>query len=841
MEARLQRKAVYACVRAICAALALFASFFLSVGAQAEADGMLRVKLARLGAPSEITLRADCDYHMADEPSLRIASGTDATLSAEGDHLVLAVEGRSLALGNSVRLMRDGSGTQGLTFVSPALSNRFCGDLYLAASGGVITGVLRIYVEDYLYGAVGCEMAPSSGLEALKAQAIVARNCALRQKSARGGSGYDLSDSGEALSFRGYNAAAEYADAIRAVDETRGQVLCFDDCPAICYFCDSNGGQTESSANAFGESLPYSVVMDDPYDFAGAGVKKTASLRRDATDLAPRLRETLFKGVAEQLSKQGLGVDPSDIAITAIEDIACASPRFAEPSRLYRALDFMLSVSVRNGSGETSEARMTVRVPTYGGVEDWYDLDINDADNETVWVSHTDRAFEIAFRRSGDGVGMSRRGAQAMAKKGLSCETILDYYYPGTQIRTVELRDSAQDAASSGIGSAQPIASARLSQKSRLYESPDNASPSLNTLPAGATVEVYAVRGEWAAVGSGDLYGYTHAEALTSFALVGVTAAQVRNETFAQISAGPVEVLQLPVETATALETLAGGAPVRLNAYTDAWALVTTASGVEGFIPRSALTLQADDPEARTGRIVAAQDDLYGLLTEDAGLYVNADDSIVPGSTLEKGRYVRILAYNNVWAYVRTADDRSGYVKLNCLSAVRHTPPRQDKSTGDGGITVVEGERFLYVAADALTLYRSHSEDSEVLATLNRGDRVQLGAYNQRWACVRIDGVTGYALLSGLTETAPEGAADDGPGPDGGEITFVKGELYASVIPDDAPLYPSRSDGDEPIARLKAGTRVRVGAYNSLWACVRVDGVTGFMRVEALELIAESE
>ena len=170
----------------------------------------------------------------------------------------------------------------------------------------MITTVLRIYVEDYLYGVVGYEMAPNSGLEALKAQAIVARNYALRQKAARAGAAYDLIDSGDALSYRGYNGAAEYADVLRAVDETRGQVLYFEGSPATCYFCDSNGGQIESAANAFGASLPYSVVRDDPYDLEGSGAKKTASIRKDARELAPGLAGAAGRALAEQLKELGL-------------------------------------------------------------------------------------------------------------------------------------------------------------------------------------------------------------------------------------------------------------------------------------------------------------------------------------------------------------------------------------------------------------------------------------------------------------------------------------------------------------------------------------------------------
>lgn len=828
MRAATQRRIFNACARILCVALALFV--LPLAAAHGGSSGMLRIKLARLGSPASVTMQANCDYTLAADPAVRIPSGSEMTFSANGGNLTLTVGGRSVGLGASARLRRVGAGTTGVTFLSPALSNRFCGDLILSASGGTVSAILRIYIENYLYGVVGNEMPPSSDIEALKAQAIVSRNYALQRKSARNGSDYDLSDSGDGMSFRGYSDAPEYSAVQKAVDETRGQIACYGDSPATCYFCDSNGGQTESSANAFDAALPYSQVADDPHDLEGGGVQKTATLRRDAQELDGRLRAALDAGVVDALRQQGLS--PEGARIDAIEAIQPVDPRYETPSRLYRALDFTLSVTTR----DAVTARATVRVPTYGALEQWYDLGINDDDNETVWISQGVQGFEISFRRKGSGVGMSQRGAIAMARKGLSCETILGYYYPGVKLRRETLSDDAQEStanAAQGVSNTQPIASARLKQKTRLYESADASGPARTTLPAGAGVTVYAVRGEWAAITSGKLTGFIHTDTLTAFSLADATVAQVPGETYARINGSKVNVLQLPVKSALAIDTLDGGTPVRLNAYTDKWALIATASGVEGFIPRTALTLQAGAATENAGEIVAAQDNLLGLLTERAGLYVNMDDSVDPQRLLEKDAQVRILAYNGAWAQVRTSDGATGFVKLASLSAVQQVSAIASEVPDGGEITVVRERRYLYVSADTLSLFESYSTETDILATLNAGEKVRLGAYNDKWACVRARGITGFALRSGLSEEPPKAAAD---AIEGGRIITVKGERYAAVIADSASLYPSWSESDAPITQLKKGSRVQIGAYNGAWACVNAEGVMGFMRIDALEL-----
>ena len=111
---------------------------------------------------------------------------------------------------------------------------------------------------------------------------------------------------------------------------------------------------------------------------------------------------------------------------------------------------------------------------------------------------------------------------------------------------------------------------------------------------------------------------------------------------------------------------------------------------------------------------------------------------------------------------------------------------------------------------------------------------VRLGAYNEKWACVRAHGTIGFVLRSGLSETPPKAAES---AIEGGRITTVKGKRYATVTSESAPLYPSWSEADTPITRLERGARVQIGAYNGAWACVNADGVMGFMRIDRKSVV----
>ena len=228
--------------------------------ALAASDGMVRVRLTRLGTRKSLSFTTSCAYYVNGNTAHAIPSGAQATVELAGGELYLTVNGARTVLGASCTLARAQRGNVGLRFTSPSYSGIYAGDLLLSISGGAIVPVLRIYIEDYLYGVVGYEMSNSWPLEALKAQAVAARNYALRCMATRNSNAWHMVDTATDQVYRGYTAA--YARVIQAVDETRGMALYAGSSLASCYYSASNGGQTESTRNVWGGSLAYSTVKD---------------------------------------------------------------------------------------------------------------------------------------------------------------------------------------------------------------------------------------------------------------------------------------------------------------------------------------------------------------------------------------------------------------------------------------------------------------------------------------------------------------------------------------------------------------------------------------------------
>lgn len=818
----------------VCALILALAFVFAcagALGAHAETDGMIRVKLTRLGAPKTLRLTANCDYYLASDPDVRIHSGDTVTVSALEGKLSLSGDGKTVTLGETARFMRAEPGNRGIKFIQPELSNRFCGDLGLSASGGVITAILNIYIENYLYGVVGYAMPPSAGIEALKAEAVAARTHALYRKSTRSSALYDVTDIGEQV-FKGYSESGDYADVLRAVDETRGGVLYSDGSLIPCEVCASNGGQTESSRNAGGPELDYTTVKDDPYDFESqTAVVRTARISRDLSDANGELYNALIDAVRAQLEARNLSDAVESFRLVSIENITACESRFPAPSRLYKSLTFKLNVTGVGVDGTEKTGTISVGIPTYGGFETWYDLSINPEDNETVWVTEDERSFAVSFRRQGSGMGMSQRGAQVMAEKGMRFPAILSFYYPGVEGRQLSLNDTTRDSDGQAIASTRDIiATARLSTRTDLLDDSVEGSASTATVAAGAVVDIYGVEGEWAAVGSSGKFGYIKVGCLESFALTGAAVNHPDEATYGRVTT-ETPVLVMPDSGAETLGHLAENDTTRLHAWNDQWAMVKW-NGQSAFIAMTDVEIvkpgeaaEEPVPTADPETFVDAEGTLNARLKQDAPLFETANELSSTVESLKQGETVQVLAYNRDWARVRTHKGKEGYLRQESIAAVTE----KDASSGiEGGeVHRVKGKKFMFVTSGCARVYATWSQDAEVVETLYYGERKRVGAYNSLWACVRVNGENAFIRMEDLSDAMP-------PVLEGGQLNRTQRKIEATVR-QDAEVFESASTGAATLAQLTKGQRVTVAAYNGLWAVVRTEDITGYVQLQHLE------
>lgn len=125
------------------------------------------------------------------------------------------------------------------------------------------SSTVTIDIEEYLRGVIPAEIGNAS-IEACRAQAVASRTFALI-KHKKGSKITDKSSSDQA--FRISKATSAYSNALQAIEDTKGQVLYYNNqLITTCSYSNSNGGRVKSSKEVWGGERAWLVSKPDPYD-----------------------------------------------------------------------------------------------------------------------------------------------------------------------------------------------------------------------------------------------------------------------------------------------------------------------------------------------------------------------------------------------------------------------------------------------------------------------------------------------------------------------------------------------------------------------------------------------
>jgi stage II sporulation protein D len=150
---------------------------------------------------------------------------------------------------------------------------------FAASTGNRLTVVNYLSAEAYLYGVIDAEMGYKSPLEALKAQAVVARSFAAGNAGLHGDDGFDLCTTTHCQVYRGYGG--EHAETNAAVDGTAGIKLYHQGQAASGYYFKNSGGHTQNSEDVWNGKEAYLRGVRDEYapEYAWSWTASTRELR----------------------------------------------------------------------------------------------------------------------------------------------------------------------------------------------------------------------------------------------------------------------------------------------------------------------------------------------------------------------------------------------------------------------------------------------------------------------------------------------------------------------------------------------------------------------------------
>lgn len=275
----------------------------------------------------------------------------------------------------------------------------YLGTMSFKISGSKILPINSIGVEDYLKGVVGYEMSNSYPLEALKAQAVAARNYALFNLGKHKSKEYDLCDTIDCQVYRGYNS--NYQNVIRAVDETKGILLLHNEKLVAGYFASSNGGYTENSENVWSSAVPYLRAYKDDFDnqnwpFGDMVLK--------ANEIETTLKSKGYLSGTDKFVK---------IDLATIKKYT--SGRVSNIDVVYKT----------SGGSEKRKSLTKERARTFLSLPSaMYSVTYNEKDNTYIFSG----------KGYGHGLGMSQIGARNRANAGHKYDSILTFYYKNSYI-----------------------------------------------------------------------------------------------------------------------------------------------------------------------------------------------------------------------------------------------------------------------------------------------------------------------------------------------------------------------------------------------------------------------
>lgn len=299
-------------------------------------------------------------------------------------------------------LMVNGSFLRRLTVTAPVYvrvnGRKYRGsvDIYPAEKGLLVVNDLPL--EDYLAGLINCEISSQWPMEAIKAQAVVARTYAIYQRDTRKNSTYDLEST---VLDQVYNGCEiEDSRAVRGVRETAGEVLTYNNSIIQAFYHSNCGGHTESSENVWGYPLPYLQGIDCSYCL------KSPSARWEQAISLDRI-ESLLKSNGFQ--------------VAGLMDI-----KTGRRNRSGRVVDLLLT-----------SAKGSLPIPAVG-FRKAIGYSLIRSTNFDVRASGGEAVFSgIGY---GHGVGLCQWGAKQRANDGFDYREILVYYYPGTKLENFQNR-----------------------------------------------------------------------------------------------------------------------------------------------------------------------------------------------------------------------------------------------------------------------------------------------------------------------------------------------------------------------------------------------------------------
>ena len=266
--------------------------------------------------------------------------------------------------------------------------------------------VEEVAIDTYLVNVVSAEMPADFEIEALKAQAVVARTYTIYKIQNKKHDNADICDDSACCQawVSKEERFARWEESVResnwqkieqAVNETKGKIITYEGKPINAFFHSNSGGKTEIPVNVWGGTgYPYLQVVET-----------------SGEDNYTQYNSEVVLSNEELLEK--LKVNYSDISIDFNNNDDLKILEYTDSGRV-KTVKF----GNHNLSGTETRSLLGLRSTNFEIIKE----------NENI---------KFSVNGYGHGVGMSQTGANTLAKEGKSYEDIINHFYMGVVIQYV--------------------------------------------------------------------------------------------------------------------------------------------------------------------------------------------------------------------------------------------------------------------------------------------------------------------------------------------------------------------------------------------------------------------
>ena len=266
--------------------------------------------------------------------------------------------------------------------------------------------VEEVSIDDYLYNVVSAEMPADYEVEALKAQAVVARTYTIYKINNKKHENADICDDSTCCQawiskedrlerWEESKRESSWQKICDCVNQTKGKIITYNNEPINAFFHSNSGGTTETPVNVWGGTgYPY--------------LQTVATSGEDSyTQYASEVSFSQYELVEKLKTKY------EDISINFEDENDIRILEYTESGRVK-------TLKVGNHDISGVEAR------TLFGLK-----------STNFEISKENGNIKFTVKGYGHGVGMSQTGADTMAKQGSSYEDIIKHFYIGVEIKDI--------------------------------------------------------------------------------------------------------------------------------------------------------------------------------------------------------------------------------------------------------------------------------------------------------------------------------------------------------------------------------------------------------------------